>query len=231
VRPLSRTRGAAELLDQPDHDEAELAQSLAHVAAVNRWLGGERALLRALAPRLRPGLRVLDVGTGSGDLPIAVVRAARRRGLAIRLTAAELHAQTRAIAARRCRDFPEIEVVSGDALALGYPDDAFDVALFSLVMHHFEDDAARAALREAARVAPVVIVNELHRTRANHAGARLLAGTLWRGNRITRHDGPLSVLRAYLPAELRALAAGAGLRVLELRRRWFYRIVLVAGRA
>ncbi|HSJ13161.1 MAG TPA: methyltransferase domain-containing protein [Longimicrobiales bacterium] len=228
---LPRVTGVAELLDAPDHDPAELRASLAHVAAVNRWLGGNRALQLALRPFLREGLRVLDIGTGSADLPLALTRAARRRGLRIDVTAAEPHPQTRAIAAERCRHVPEIRVVEADALALDHPPGTFDVALLSLVLHHFEDDAAVTALRAAGRVAAVVIVNELHRTRLNHAGARLLAWTIWRRNRITRHDGPLSVQRAYRPRELRALAAAAGLRVLQLRRRWFQRVVLVATRA
>lgn len=231
MKPIPRRHGAEELLDAPVHDPRLLGQSLAHVATVNRWLGGRRALLRALEPRLRDGTRILDIGTGSGDLPRAVARLARRRAVRVRITATDLHPQMRARAEAECSGFPEITVASADALALPFERDAFDVVLLSMVLHHLDDADAAAALREAARVAPAVIVNELHRTRLNYAGARLLAGTVWAANPITRHDGPLSVLRAYVPTELDALARAAGLRVLELRRRWFQRIVLVAGRA
>lgn len=230
MSPLARRRGAEELLDAPDHDPRVLAESLAHVAAVNRWLGGRRALLRALRPWLRDECRILDVGTGSGDLPRAVVRHARRGSLRVHVTATDLHPQMRTMAAAACAPFPEIVITAADALALPFDRDAFDVALLSMILHHLDDHAAAAALREAARVAPVVIVNELHRTRANYAGARLLAATVWAGNPLTRHDGPLSVLRAYVPAELEALARAAGLRPLVVGRRWFQRVVLVAGR-
>lgn len=230
MRPLARVRGREELLDSPAHAPALLAGSLAHVAAVNRWLGGYRALRLALRPHLREGMRILDVGTGSADLPRAIVRDARRRRVPVRVTATDLHPQMRAIAARATRAYPEIEVAEADALRLPFADDAFDVALLSMVLHHLEDEPAVRALREAARVAPVVIVNELHRTRINYAGAKLLAATLWSRNPITRHDGPLSVLRAYRPDELGELAHTAGLHVRELQRRWFYRVVLVAAR-
>lgn len=230
MRPLARRRDAEELLDAPEHDARLLAQSLAHVAGVNRWLGGRRALRHALEPWLRDGVRILDVGTGSADLPRSLVRHARRRSLDIHVTATDLHPQMRALAERECAGWPEIEITEADALALPFAADAFDVVLLSMMLHHLDDPAAVAALREAARVAPVVVVNELHRTRANYAGAALLAHTVWAGNPITRHDGPLSVLRAYVPAELEALARAAGLRVLSLRRRWFQRVVLVAGR-
>ena len=227
---LRRVHGREERLDAPLHDPHRLAASLSHVAGVNRWLGGHRALRLALEPRLRPDARILDIGTGSADLPRAIVRDARRRGLPVRITATDLHPQIRAIAAARSRGFPEITIAAADALDLPFERDAFQVALLSMTLHHLADADAVRALREAARVAPVVIVNGLHRTLVNYAGALLLAGTLWAANPITRHDGPLSVLRAYRPAELAGLARSAGLRVVELRRRWFYRVLLVAAR-
>ena len=102
------------------------------------------------------------------------------------------------------------------------------IALLSLTLHHFDGTDQVQVLREAARVAGrAVIVNELERCRTNLYGARLLAATRWRGNRLTRHDGPLSVLRAFTRTELAALAAAAGLRVARLERRFFYRLVLV----
>jgi SAM-dependent methyltransferase len=240
---------APERLDAPAHDPAVLRASLAQVAAVNRWLGGRRALRLALAPYRRPGLRVLDVGTGSADLPSALARDARLAGGAIGLVATDRHPQILAIAASQLVGWPnvpnrrglrergndsaaaqDIRLTGAEATALPFATDSFDVVVLSLVLHHLDDGEARLALREAARVAPLVIVNELHRTRANYLGARLLALTLWRDNPLTSHDGPLSVLRAYRPGELRSLAGEAGLDVAELRRRWFQRLVLVAAR-
>jgi hypothetical protein len=101
--------------------------------------------------------------------------------------------------------------------------------LLSLTLHHFEHADQIRALREAARVARrSVIVNELERCRPNYWGARLLAATRWRRNRLTRHDGPLSVLRAFTPAELAGLAAEAGLGECTVDRRYFFRLVLRA---
>lgn len=228
--PLPRVL-AAERLDAPSHDPAVLGASLAHVAGVNSWLGGRRALRLALAPRLRTGLQVLDVGTGSADLPLDVARAARRERAAVTIVATDRHLQMLTIAAGTTAGITEIRLAGADALALPFADRSFDVVLLSLVLHHLDDDLAVRALREAGRVSGIVVVNELHRTRANYLGARVLGATLWRGNPLTSHDGPLSVLRAYRPAELGALAERAGLAVLELRRRWFQRLVLVAASA
>lgn len=226
-----RLQHAPELLDAEHHDERELEHSLDQVAEVNRLLGGRRAVLRALLPLLRTGrpTSILDLGTGSGDIPLAIVRAASRRGLAVRIVATDVHPQMVELAARRTAHVPDIETGAADALALPYGNGAFDVVLLSMTLHHFEHADQLRALREAGRVAgQAVIVNELERCRANYWGARLLAATRWRGNRLTRHDGPLSVLRAFTKQELLALAREAGLREAEVRRRYFFRLVLRA---
>jgi SAM-dependent methyltransferase len=224
-----RLDNAIELLDACRHDPRELEQSLDQVAEVNRLLGGRRAAWSGLAPLLdaERTTRLLDVGTGSADIPLDLDARARRRGLQLHIVATDLHPQMRDIALRRVAGRPSISIGAADALALPYADDAFDVVLLSLTLHHFEHADQVRALREAARVARrAVLVNELERCRANYWGARLLAATRWRGNRLTRHDGPLSVLRAFTRDELRDLAASAGLHVERLERLFFYRLLL-----
>jgi ubiquinone/menaquinone biosynthesis C-methylase UbiE len=221
--------GATELLDAPQHDPRELEESLDQVAEVNRLLGGRRAVWYALRPLLRADrpTRVLDIGTGSADIPLDLVRRSRRHGLPLHVTATDLHRQMRDIAARRTAAHPEITVGAADALALPFAAAAFDVALLSLTLHHFDRSDQLRTLAEAARVAGrAVIVNELERCLPNYIGARVLAATRWRRNRLTRHDGPLSVLRAFTRSELAQLAADTGLRVTLLERRFFYRLVL-----
>lgn len=226
---LRRAENAPELLDEEHHDPRELSQSLGHVAAVNRWLGGSRALLHHVAPLLRfdRTTRILDIGTGSADLPRAIADWARRNHRAVEIVATDLHPQMRAIADRACAAYPEIEVAYANALDLGFVSKSFDISTLSLTLHHFEADQQIRALREMARVTRSrIVVNELLRSRLNHAGAQLLALTLWRHNRITKHDGPLSVRRAFTRAELEDLARKAGLPARTFSH-FFQRIVLV----
>jgi len=226
-----RLAHAPELLDEPVHERGELAQALDQIAEVNRWLGGQRSVLRALAPLLQRdrALRVLDVGTGSADIPLAIDAWTRQRGLAVHIIALDRHPQMYTIAAERTAASPRILVAAADALALPFGDDAVDVVLLSLTLHHFELEGQVTALREAGRVAArAVIVNELERGWPNYLGARGLALTRWRSNRLTRHDGPLSVLRAFRLDELVRLAEAAELRIESLQRCFFQRLVLVA---
>ena len=226
---LPRAVNQPELLDEAHHDPAELQQSLQHVAAVNRWLGGRSALLHHVGPRLleQRTTRILDVGCASGDLPRSVADHARRIRRQLHITACDIHPQMLDIARRNCASYPEIDIRQADALSLPFETRSFDIATIAMTLHHFDGSEQIRILRELARVSSVVIVSELRRTRVNYAGAKLLSRTFWRRNRLTRHDGPLSVLRAFTTRELQDLAAAAGLRGC-VHRHFFQRVVLVA---
>lgn len=229
---LSRATNAVERMDAPDADPAALTRSLGHIAGVNRWLGGQRALRRHLPWALpeRRVCRVLDVGTGAGDLATSIIEWGRANGRTVRLTALDIHAGTLEIARARTGHVPQIRLVRGDALRLPFPDGTFDLAHLSMTLHHMEGPALVGSLEELRRVARGgrVLVGELERSIPNYLGARLLAATFWRSNPITRHDGPLSVLRAFTPAELLELGRDAGLRSAAVHRHPFYRLVLRA---
>lgn len=230
---LPRLLHAEEYLDAPWHDEAVLEASLADIASVNRWLGGRRALISGIEELVGSGpLTILDAGTGSGDLPRAIVGWARRRGIRVRVVASDIHGQTLGIARRQSAAYPEIEFLRADVRQIPLPDSSVDLALLSMTLHHLEQDDAVTALRELGRVARCgIVVGELERSWPSYLGARILAATLWRSNRLTRHDGPISVRRAFTPGELLHLACRAGLASPRVRRYPLFRLVLLAAPA
>lgn len=222
-------------MDLPDQDPAELATSLADLRRVNRWLGGTRVVMAHLVPmvrRLGRPCRVLDVATGSADIPLALAAWASGEGREVQVLATDLHAVTLEAARRATAHEPAVAVAEADALALPFDDGAFDFALCSTALHHFDEraDAVRV-LREMDRVARHgVVVNDLARSRLALAGARLLAATVWRRHPVTRHDGPLSVRRAFTAAELRELAGEAGLTTARVHAHLPFRVALVVDR-
>ncbi len=230
---LPRAHDAPERMDADDVDAGTLDRALDDVAAVNRWLGGRRALLRHLPWALPPSgatARVVDIGTGSADLPAAVARWARARGRRVEITAVDRHPATIESAQLRTRVWPEIRTVRGDGLRLPFADGAFHLVLLSMTLHHMDGDSLPGLLREAGRVARGgrILVGELRRSVPAYLGAKLLAATVWRTNRITRHDGPLSVRRAFTPSELVTLADRAGLRDPRVFSHPLFRLVLRA---
>jgi 2-polyprenyl-3-methyl-5-hydroxy-6-metoxy-1,4-benzoquinol methylase len=100
-----------------------------------------------LVPRLRPGLDVLDVGCGPGTITVDLAaRVAPGRVVGLDVSAAPLD-EARALARR---SGVPVEFGVGDAYALAFPDDAFDVVHAHQVLQHLTDPVA--ALREMARV-------------------------------------------------------------------------------
>lgn len=213
--PLPREVARVELLDRPGVPRTELAENLADIARLNR-LGATRALLAHLAPffarhRGPAPLRVLDLGTGGGDVPAAVVRWARARGRRVSVLALDLQPEVLACAGAAARDLPEVRLVAGDALQPPVRRDGVDVALCSLTLHHLPEAAVVRLLRLMADVARLgFVVSDLRRSRLAYAAAWLTTRLISK-SRLTRHDGPLSVLRAYTREELARLAGAAGL--------------------
>jgi ubiquinone/menaquinone biosynthesis C-methylase UbiE len=226
-----RIQGATERMDAPDADPAALEAALHQVARVNRILGARRALVRHL-PWALPGreARILDVGTGSADLPLAMADWASRQGRRVRVTAVDAHPLTLEVARRQTASAPDVRIVGGDGIQLPFPDASFDLAVLSMTLHHMEGADVVGIVRELARVARggKVLVAELERSVLHYLGARALAATVWRNDPITRHDGPLSVRRSFTPRELRSIAVEAGLRHPRVHRHPVFRLVLRA---
>ena len=120
-----------------------------------------------------------------------------------------------------------VHVLGGEPLRWGWlPDDNF--AVCALTLHHLPPADAAAALAELGRVARHgVLVVDLERSWPAYVGTWLWSRTCT-ANPLTRHDGPLSVLRAFTPDELRDLATEAGLCAARVGRAPLFRLALVA---
>lgn len=112
------------------------------------------AAVRQIAPR--PGLEVLDVCTGTGEIAL---RCARRGAdvTGIDITPAML-AKAESKATRRKSEgrAPRFEVM--DARRIDFPDRSFDVAVLSFALHDMPRRVRLEVLREASRVARRLVV-------------------------------------------------------------------------
>jgi ubiquinone/menaquinone biosynthesis C-methylase UbiE len=229
---MDRLTGVAELLDGSLDDPIALRANLRDLRRINRLTGGTDLSIRAIAA-LGEATTILDVGTGGADIPTALLARAAREARPLRVTAIDSRPEVLA-AARVIR--PAIERTDGldlavaDGRGLPYPDAAFDVAHASLVVHHLDADDAIALLRELRRVARRgVVVNDLVRSRLAWLGAVIVVQTVAR-SRYTRHDGPLSVRRAYTEPELLELVRAAGLDPVASARGFAGHRIAIAAR-
>jgi hypothetical protein len=227
---LSQRQRQPEIMDQPDLSRPEHFQALRGLQRINRFSGSARilwppicALARELAPR---PLRLLDLATGAGDVPLRLWRKAREVGVNLQVEGCDLSSQALDYARQRAQSrgadvqFFRLNVLTED-LPAGY-----DILTSSLFLHHLDDEEASKFLRRMAEAAgQLVLVNDLVRCSGGLALAHLACRLLTR-SRVVHWDGPRSVEAAFTITEARDLAQRAGLHGATIHRRWPCRYLL-----
>lgn len=200
-----------------------MAAVLRDLARVNTVTLARRPTLAWLGRVIDGPFTLVDVGAGEGDMLRVIARWAKRRGFIARLIGYDLDA--RCTEAARVATPPElgIDYRVGDAMAA---DLAPDVIVSALVTHHMADDAIVAFLRWMERTARKGwFVNDLHRNWFAYYGFAALAAMMhW--HPFVRHDGTLSVARAFRKADWRRLLAEAGITQARIVWRFPFRLTV-----
>lgn len=219
-----------EIMDQPGLEPHRHYHALRGLERINRWSGSVRLfwpVLRMLAHSAAPRpIRVLDVGSGGGDVLRGIRRRARGAGLPMTLEgcdrnpAAVAYARQQADAGRA-----DLRFFAADVLADDLPAD-YDAVICSLFLHHFADQQAVMILRRMAAAAHgAVLVNDLRRCCSGWLLAHV-AGRLLTTSTVVHVDGPRSVAAGWTRGEALALAERAGLHGARFRRYWPCRFLL-----
>lgn len=225
---LESRQRESEWMDEPDADLDDLAKSLRFLRIINRLFGYNRATLSHLKrfsrtwPKGKP-IRILDVATGSADVPLQVLKLADRLGWNVQIVAIDLHARTIDFARQWTRD-PRLTLLQADATQLPFESGSFDYAMTSLFLHHLDEPVIVRVLREMDRVTRRgIIVADLLRHRRALIWINLF--TLF-ANPMLRHDAAVSVRQSFLKDEILALRDQAGVGYADYHRHFGHRFVL-----
>ncbi len=234
--PLSRTLGldrrssADEIMDTEPLSAPVVDRTLRFLELTNRRFGGAGIVLRTLE-WWRVGwpagaaLRLLDVGTGAADIPRALLAWAHSVGVDMSITAIDSAPDVAAAARERARGIRGLSIELASLAEVAASGRQFDYVTASLFLHHVPPGRTADALASLDRLATRgVVISDLRRSWLALAGVGLLAYAA--GNAVVRHDGPLSVRRAFTVEELRGLASECGLGYLTARSEGPFRVSL-----
>jgi 2-polyprenyl-3-methyl-5-hydroxy-6-metoxy-1,4-benzoquinol methylase len=229
ARAFSHRRRVPELMDQPELAAAEHRRALAGLARINWWSGSAGILwpsIQAAGRTMPRPLRILDVATGAGDVPIRLWQKARRAGLNVEIAACDCSLQALEFASDRAEQAgAEVRFFAWDILQ-GPPPDRYDVVVSSLFLHHLTEAQAAQMLSDLACVADgEVLINDLRRGTLGWLLAQVGCRTLTSSS-VVHYDGPASVAGAFTCAEALTLAETAGLRGATVRRCFPFRYLL-----
>jgi len=200
-----------ELMDRPQPVSAELESDLENIRELNRWFGSYALISMFLSRWIKPGarLRIVDLATGSGDIPRLIAEHGRKVGAELQIDALDRQSATLEIAKRLSARYPEISFVEREVLEW-QPMESYDIVFCTLALHHFsEDDAVRLLQRCRELSGKFVLVSDLLRSWFGALGVHFLTATMFR-EPMTKHDARLSLARAFSFSEMNQLAQRAG---------------------
>lgn len=226
---------APEILDSDACSPADVEISLQDMSMVNRWFGGisttQRMVERAAQAAGTKHLSLLEVAAGSGQLPGLVRRNVARRGIMLDVTLLD---RARSHLPEHRNGDGRIPSLAGDALALPFASDAFDLVSCNLFAHHLNEQQLALFVREGLRVSRrALLINDLVR-HPLHLALVYASFPLMR-TRVSWLDGLTSVRRAYVPDEIRSVIEGAipsenAARV-EISRHYLFRMAVMVWKS
>jgi 2-polyprenyl-3-methyl-5-hydroxy-6-metoxy-1,4-benzoquinol methylase len=222
----------SEWMDEPCSPEI-LRSCLQDLARVNRWFLAYRPVSRWLdsleLARMKPPIHIVDVGCGYGDGLRRVEEWARKNKIQVKLTGLDLNPLTVEIAKEATSASSSIQWVSSDVFAFESTN-PIHVVVSSLFTHHLADSQIVKFLRwmeDNARLG--WFINDLSRNAVPYCLFRLFS-KMTALHPFVQHDGPVSIARAFVPADWKRLCAETGLGDGEISIEGFTPARLCVGR-
>ncbi len=221
-----------EILDDFELQGNDLTQNLRELQWVNSNLGGYSVVKEGIERIVDKGnllspIRVVDVGCGGGDTLRELAKWSANRPFNLELTGVDANVNAIDFAKMRSIDFPKIQykqlnIFSNEFKAMGA-----DIVMLNLFVHHFEEDQIVEFLAACREKNSVVFINDLQRSAVAYLLFRLTS-KLINFSKISRHDGLLSIRKAFTRKELTELLAKAGFTKFSIKWKWAFRYQVIA---
>jgi 2-polyprenyl-3-methyl-5-hydroxy-6-metoxy-1,4-benzoquinol methylase len=227
---LSRRQLEPEVMDDPALATDRLHGALTGLTRLNFVSNSARIVWQPIARLARSlksdRLRILDIASGAGDIPIALYHRAVHAGLDIDILGIDISPRSIDFARQKSQQAAvPLKFECRNALTDDLPAD-FDVVMCSLFLHHLSNhDATKLLHRMATATRRLVLVSDLRRCLYGLGLAYAASRALSRCD-VVHTDAVRSVRAAFSARELKQMAAAAGLATATVARRWPGRMLL-----
>jgi len=230
-----RRQAISELLDTDSGTPAEISSALSDLRFIN-WAFGGLTTTGTLIERVaqesgKRSLSLLEVAAGSGYVPKAVQHRLQAEGIHLDVTLLD-RAWSHLAAGHNGNSASAngLRRVAGDALALPFAENSFDLVSCNLFVHHLSPPQTVQFVTEALRVGrTAVLINDL--VRSNLHLALVYAGLPLFRSRITWHDAPASVRQSYTRSEMQNVLEQTQAARIEIRNHYLFRMGAIVWKA
>lgn len=226
---FNRRSTEKELIDYPA-DKTEIVKNLKELDTFNKITGNNLVVLKKIENLItdrNKKYHLADLGCGGGQFLLDAYEYAKKHNLNLKLTGVDNNNIAGNYFKERIKNIPEIISIESDYKNfLNENTTGIDFIYSSLFCHHLNNEELLELINQASELKATLIINDLLRSKAAYYAAKLLT-TLFRGTRLARNDGPLSVLRAFTEKEITDLTIKANSCSSFFYRISFFRFLLI----
>ena len=200
-----------EIMDDMEFRGEEMRELLDDLRRVNKWLGGNNATISGIRELLTNSeenreIRIIDLGCGDGEMLRVCSKALRSSRNNISFLGIDANKHIIEEARKRSEKYPEIEYKVMDVFSPEMESMDYDIALYTLFLHHLKDDEISELLGKCTDNAKIgLVINDLERNRFAFELFKIVS-TLFVRSRTAKIDGLISIARGFKKIELKAFS-------------------------
>lgn len=217
-----------EIMDDFSMNGNGLRVALDKIATINQLLGGNKLTLQGVKDLIAPidprqKLTIVDLGCGNGDMLRLIADWGANNGRQFELIGVDANAYTISYAKELSAHYPNISYQCADIFSEIIAASTYDIALFTLTLHHFKNEEIDQLLRTFNKNTRIgVVVNDLHRSSVAYRLFQALC-FVFRLNAMSRNDGLISILRGFKRNELVTISEKLNYKNYSIQWKWAFR--------
>jgi 2-polyprenyl-3-methyl-5-hydroxy-6-metoxy-1,4-benzoquinol methylase len=218
-----------ELMDKPGINMKILHQNLKELDKLNDLTFSSRLFIKALKKVLtneKKVLQIVDLGCGSGHILKNIAKWGRRNGYFFELIGVDKNPRIIEYMNQHCKDYPEIIGIVDNVTDFFTNNRKPDIVISSLFFHHLSNDELTLLFHQMkSKVKTAIFILDLQRSKVAYWVSWIITRLL-NGTKLSKNDGPLSVLRAFSESEWVAMLKKAGISNFTIFKKSFFRYLI-----